>query len=95
MILLKQLQLLSNFLPNSEVPQSKVSVKLALHFVDQRQLFSLPGRQAAGSNRSALVTFPGSTGYRLQLQSPGCGAKIATNADDFPAYRFPEGEKEM
>jgi hypothetical protein len=75
-------------------PQSKVSVKsLLLLYVDQSQLFVCLGGQAAGSNRSAPVIFPGSAGYRLQFQSPGCGAGAATHAGDFPAYRFSEGKK--
>jgi hypothetical protein len=83
-------------LPNSEVPQSKVSVKSLLFlFVDQRQLFGCLGRQAAGSNWSALVTFPGSTGYQLQFQTPAYRRRVATYAGVFPAYRFQMGEKRL
>jgi hypothetical protein len=82
------------FFAKQRGPQSKISVKiLLLLFVDHRQLFGCLGRQAAGSNRSALVSFPGSTGYRLQFQTPAYKRQVATYAGGFPAYRFPRGKR--
>jgi hypothetical protein len=84
----------SVFFAKQRGPQSKISVKtLLLLFVDHRQLFGCLGRQAAGSNRSALVSFPGSTGYRLQFQTPAYKRQVATYAGGFPAYRFPRGRR--
>jgi hypothetical protein len=82
------------FFAKQRGPQSKISVKiLLLLFVDHRQLFGCLGRHAAGSNRSALMSFPGSTGYRLQLQTPAYKRQVATYAGGFPAYRFPRGKR--
>jgi hypothetical protein len=39
------------------------------------------------------VSFPGSTGYRLQFQTPAYKRQVATYAGGFPAYRFLRGKR--
>jgi hypothetical protein len=94
MLFADQFWFLCVFFAKQRGPQSKISVKiLLLLFVDQSQLFVCLGRQAAGSNWSALVSFPGSTGYRLQFQPPAYRRQVAAYAGGFPAYRFPRGKR--
>jgi hypothetical protein len=82
-------------LPNSEVPQSKVNVKLALHFVDQRQLFGCRGGKRPDPVGLLWWLFPDPPDTGCSFNHLYRAQRIATYAGDFPAYRFWMGEKRL